>query len=50
MQIGGKVGKPPEIDISDAEIPIEYTEIEEETSYDSTHYFTDEYTVHPLPE
>lgn len=52
VQIGGKMPtnspKVQEIDLSDIESP-EYTEIEDELSYDSTHYFT-EFLPHPLPE
>jgi len=43
-----KLLKEPDIDLSELETP-EYTEIEDELSYDQTHYFT-EFLPHPFPE
>ena len=52
VTIGGKTPisspKEPDIDLSELETP-DYTEIEDELSWDSTHMFL-EFTPHPLPE
>jgi len=50
VQIGGKVGKPPEIDISDVDLLADVSELEDELSYDSTHCFIEDYVPHPLPD